>query len=214
MNKYLKMIDRQLRSKDIELNIDIKELASNRLDYIHALDLFTRKKVENRIKHKNMISSIVDNANVTIRINKSKIKYTCSNDDNICKHILATLIAFEREPNTFVDKYDKTRSIMHAHRMLIDSIKYNTLDEDIELLNDLQEFIIVHNENANHIIGLLIISILMNIDNKYNANTIKIVNELVADNINSIKNVIKKDEKRDTMRSWDNIITELINKVG
>ncbi|GIU70926.1 MAG: hypothetical protein KatS3mg003_1623 [Candidatus Nitrosocaldaceae archaeon] len=213
MNKYLKIIDKQL-SKDIEMNIDIKEFADNRLDYIHGLDLFTQKRVKNRVKNKNVISAIVDNSHVTIRINKNKIRYACSNDDNICKHILATLIAFEKEPNTFIDRDDKIRKIIHAHKMLVDSIKNNTLDEDIELLHDLHELIIAHNDNASHIIGLIILSILMNIDNKYNANTIKIINELFADNINAIKNVIKKDEKKDMARSWDNIITELINRVG
>jgi hypothetical protein len=208
------MIDRQLKSKDIELNMDIKEFADNRLDYIHGLDLFTKRRVKNRIKNKNVISAIVDNSYVTIRINKNKIKHACSNDNNICKHVLATLIAFEKEPNTFIDKDDKVRKIIHAHKMLIDSIKNNTLDEDIELLHDLNELIIAHNDNASHIIGLIVLSILMSIDNKYDANTIKIVNELFADNINAIKNAIKKDEKRDTARSWDNIITELINRVG
>ncbi len=219
MSKYIRMIDKQLKSDDkIELAFDIKTLTNNRLEYIHALDIFMHNRVKQRFKHRNSIYAIIDEQSISIRFRNGKLaKYTCSCNNDICKHILATLIAFEKEANTFIDKDDKMSKIMNAYKKLIDSMEYNTVEEDVELLNMLHKLIITSRDDntSQHIIGLLIISILTNIDNKYGANTIQIVNKKVADNINSIIDAISlKEQVEQTNRSWDNIITELIKKVG
>lgn len=219
MSKYIKMIDRQLKVNDkIELTFDIKKLVDNRLEYIHALDLFMHNRIVQRFKHNSSIYSIIDNQSINIRFRNGKLaKYACSCNNNLCKHILATLIAFEKEPDTFIEKDNKMSKIIHAYKKLIESMEYNTLEDDIELLNTLHTMIVTSKNDSlsQHIIGLVIISILTNIDNRYGVDTIQIVNKKVADSINSIIDTISsRDKVEKSNRSWDNIISELMNKVG
>lgn len=217
MNKYIRMIDKQLKVNDkIELAFDIKELTEDRLEYIHALDMFMRNKVTQRYKSNKSIYARVDAKSVNIRFRNGKLGvYACSCNNNMCKHILATLIAFEKEPNTFTDKHDRMSKIMYAHKKLMESMEYSSREEDIELLNTLPILISINKDNmSQHIIGLLIISILTKLDNKYGADTIRIVNEKVAENLNLIKDAISVKREGKSIRSWDNMISELINRVG
>ncbi len=211
MSKYIKMIDKQLKIGKIEISFDVKELAEDRLEYIHALDIFMHNKVLKRVRSNNSIYAISDNHATSIRFRNGKFSYRCS-CNKLCKHILATLIAFEREPDTFKD--DRIGKIIDAYKRLVESMEYSGMDEDKDLLNTLHTLMITSKDDnlSQHIIGLLLISILTKIDNKYGVDAMKRANKSIAENFNSIIDAIDSEQVKSN-RSWDNIIAELM-KVG
>ncbi len=212
MDKYLKM----LSSHKIEF--DPKSLSDDRLRYIHALDIFMQNRVKARMMSKHVIHALVDTYKVEIRLRRNRIyRHSCSCNDDICEHIIATLIAFEREPDSFrSDKDAILKKVMDIYKDIINSLANNGLEEDIELLNMLRSIIITSNDDrmTQHIIGLLSFSILSSIDNKYNTDVMKIINKSIAEDINTIIRMISNKPNDIGNRSWDGIITELINGTG
>ncbi len=195
---------------DYNIDIEPKDLTNDRLKYIHALEYFKQGKVSNTIKVRNVLYANIDEHEVKVRV-KDKVYARCTCNDKLCEHALALLIAYKHNPRSFSNRSVMDR-ILRLYKRLVEDIKYNTLDEDIDMLKLLHS-IIISNENnrdAQSIINLISISILAKLDEKYASDNIARINKSIADNIKSIIN--NKNKKDDRLsRSWDGIIEELMS---
>ncbi|MEM2856966.1 MAG: hypothetical protein QW416_07695 [Candidatus Nitrosocaldaceae archaeon] len=221
--RYLKSIDKKLRRisyKKINISFNIEELITNRLEYIHALDLFIRKKVIERKREKDSISSITDGKNVKIIFRDGMIsRYICECNNGICKHIIATLIAYEREQESFLyDINSELSYIINHYKDILEMIKENEIKDDIELLQILHSLILNNDSKIlQHLIALMSLNIISAIDKKYDIEALRLINESIGDNINKIIGKIRSSDetinKNDkVVRSWDDIITELVGR--
>ncbi|MEM4237634.1 MAG: hypothetical protein QW050_01440, partial [Candidatus Nitrosocaldaceae archaeon] len=192
----------------------------NRLEYIHALDLFIRKKVIERKREKDSISSITDGKNVKIIFRDGMIsRYICECNNGICKHIIATLIAYEREQESFLyDINSELSYIINHYKDILEMIKENEIKDDIELLQILHSLILNNDSKIlQHLIALMSLNIISAIDKKYDIEALRLINESIGDNINKIIGKIRSSDetinKNDkVVRSWDDIITELVGR--
>ncbi len=209
MSKYLRMIDNQL--KEYEIVINAKAFTNEEIKYMHALDLYLNGNVKDRVKDKDKIKAIVDNKPIYIKFKGNKLtRFYCPCNNGLCEHILAVLIALEREPISFKN-IKSINKIMNIYKKLMSDMLNNDLNADNELLYMLRNMILAHNDKfAHHIIGLLLFSILSNIDKKYNTNTLSIVNNKIGECIESIIESIDNKKEHKVERSWDNVINELL----
>lgn len=221
--RYLKSIDKKLRRinyKKINISFNIEELITNKLEYIHALDLFIHKKVIERKREKDSIRSITDGKNVKIIFRDGMIsRCICECNNGICKHIIATLIAFERERESFLyDINSELSYIINHYKDILEMIKENEIKDDIELLEILHSLILNNDSKIlQHLIALMSLNIISTIDKKYDIEALRLINESIGDNINKIigrirssDETINKNDK--VVRSWDDMITELVRR--
>lgn len=217
--RYLKMIDKRLDAIDhgiIKMEFDVRELAYSRLDYIHALDLFINKMVKDRKREGNLITARVDGKVSKIRFRDGRLaRYSCECSNTICKHILATLIAFEKESESFITNIeDELIYIIRCYKRILESMEKNTHEDDIQLLNALQMLILNHSNVAlQQVISLISLGIITRIDNKYDANTLRMINEFIAERISMMVRSIGNNEEVKGSRSWDCIIEDFVGRM-